>query len=65
MTYYIGLDLGTSATKLLLLGADGAILKSVTKAYPISRPQPHWSEQDPAEWIGVRGGELRYEETNC
>ena len=50
MTYYIGLDLGTSATKLLLLAADGTIQKSVSKAYPISRPQPHWSEQAPEDW---------------
>ncbi len=48
--YYIGIDLGTSAVKLLLVDGAGAILNSVTKEYPISFPHPGWSEQNPADW---------------
>ena len=48
--YYIGIDLGTSAVKLLLADGKGAILNSVTKDYPLLFPQPGWSEQEPAEW---------------
>ncbi len=47
---YIGIDLGTSACKLLLVDADGAILNTVSKSYPISFPHPGWSEQDPSDW---------------
>lgn len=48
--YYIGIDLGTSAVKLLLMAGDGTIVKSVSKEYPISFPRPGWSEQDPEDW---------------
>ena len=50
MNYYIGIDLGTSAVKLLLVDENGAICGSVTKEYPLSFPRPGWSEQDPADW---------------
>ena len=50
MSYYIGIDLGTSAVKLLLVDEQGQILKSVTKEYPLHFPQPGWSEQEPADW---------------
>ena len=50
MSYYIGIDLGTSAVKLLLVDEQGEILKSVTKEYPLHFPQPGWSEQEPADW---------------
>ncbi|MBQ6927214.1 MAG: xylulokinase [Oscillospiraceae bacterium] len=50
MSYYIGIDLGTSAVKLLLVDEGGVIHGSVTKEYPLSFPQPGWSEQDPADW---------------
>ena len=46
----IGIDLGTSAAKLLLVDSEGHILNSVTKEYPISFPHPGWSEQNPADW---------------
>ena len=48
--YYIGIDLGTSAVKLLLVDENGAILRSVSEEYPLYFPQPGWSEQDPADW---------------
>ena len=47
---YIGIDLGTSACKLLLVDEQGEVLNTVTKEYPLSFPQPGWSEQEPAHW---------------
>jgi len=47
---YIGIDLGTSAVKLLLMGADGKILNTVTKEYPLEFPRPGWSQQNPEDW---------------
>ncbi len=48
--YYIGVDLGTSSVKLLLMDDDGNIVNTVTKEYPISFPKPGWSEQNPTDW---------------
>ncbi len=47
---YIGIDLGTSATKLLLVDETGAILREVSKEYQLYFPQPGWSEQNPSDW---------------
>ncbi len=48
--YYIGVDLGTSAVKLLLMEGDGTIKKIVSREYPIYFPHPGWSEQNPEDW---------------
>ena len=48
---YIGVDLGTSAVKLLLMDGDGTIIKTVSKEYPIFFPQDGWSEQNPSDWL--------------
>ena len=48
---YIGIDLGTSAVKLLLMDSDGKIRKIVSREYPISFPHPGWSEQNPEDWL--------------
>ncbi len=50
MNTYIGIDLGTSAMKLLLVDESGNIKNSVTKEYPLLLPRSGWAEQDPAEW---------------
>ena len=47
---FIGIDLGTSAVKLLLVDERGRIVRSVTKEYPLAFPRPGWSEQNPADW---------------
>lgn len=47
---YIGIDLGTSAVKLLLMDETGKVLNIVSKEYPLSFPQPGWSEQNPSDW---------------
>ncbi|PWK65707.1 xylulokinase [Aminobacter sp. AP02] len=48
---YLGLDLGTSGVKALLIDADQNVIGSGHGALDVSRPHPGWSEQDPAEWI--------------
>ena len=50
MKYYIGVDLGTSALKLLLVDSDGKVLNTVSKSYNVSYPKPGWSEQSPEDW---------------
>ena len=47
---YLGVDLGTSAVKLLLMESDGTIANIVSEKYPIAFPHPGWSEQEPADW---------------
>ena len=48
--YYIGIDLGTSAVKLLLVDENGGIRNEVTREYPLEFPQPGWSQQAPEDW---------------
>ena len=48
--YYIGIDLGTSAVKLLLMDSQGKIVNIVSKEYPLYFPNPGWSEQKPEDW---------------
>ena len=48
--YYIGIDLGTSAVKLLMMDEKGHIAKIVNKEYPIEFPHPGWSQQNPEDW---------------
>ena len=47
---YVGIDLGTSAVKLLLMNEKGEIRKIVSKEYPLYFPHPGWSEQNPEDW---------------
>ena len=47
---FIGIDLGTSAMKLLLVDEQGSIINAVTKEYPLEFPQPGWSQQNPEDW---------------
>jgi len=47
---YLGIDLGTSSIKVVLMNEKGAVVASTTTALSISRPHPLWSEQDPMEW---------------
>ena len=49
--YYIGVDLGTSAVKLLLMEESGKVCNIVSKEYPLYFPQPGWSEQNPEDWF--------------
>lgn len=47
---YLGIDLGTSAVKAVLVDAQQRVVAQQTAALAVSRPQPLWSEQDPASW---------------
>ncbi len=50
MTYLIGIDVSTTATKALLADETGAVLSVATTEYPFQTPRPLWSEQDPGLW---------------
>ena len=50
MKLFIGIDLGTSAVKLLLVDETGSIVNEVAKEYSLYFPQPGWSEQEPTDW---------------
>ena len=47
---YIGIDLGTSSVKLLMMDEKGNIRNVVSREYPLSFPHPGWSEQNPEDW---------------
>ncbi|CUH94674.1 hypothetical protein P22_0740 [Propionispora sp. 2/2-37] len=48
--FFLGIDLGTSSVKILLLANDGKVLQTVTKDYPVYYPKPGWAEQNPEDW---------------
>ena len=48
--YYIGIDLGTSAVKLLLMEGNGKIVRVTSREYPLYFPHPGWSQQNPEDW---------------
>ena len=56
---YIGIDLGTSAVKLLLADQKGVVLKTVCREYPLFFPNPGWCEQDPEDWYRATVDGLR------
>lgn len=47
---YIGIDLGTSAVKLLMMDGDGTVKNVASQEYPLYFPKPGWSEQNPRDW---------------
>lgn len=49
--FFIGVDLGTSAVKLILADEGGKVLKVVSKEYPVNFPHSGWSEQNPYDWF--------------
>lgn len=55
---YIGIDLGTSGLRALLIGEDGMPIGSTERHYRASHPQSGWSEQDPEDWIVALEGAL-------
>lgn len=62
---YIGVDLGTSAVKLLLMNAEGKIESVVSKEYPLYFPHPGWSEQNPEDWWSAVLEGLKELTENC
>ena len=53
MNYYIGLDLGTSGLKGLLVDRLGNVIKESNESYPVHYPRDGWSEQNPEDWIAA------------
>ena len=47
---YLGIDLGTSGVKVLLLASDHRVVATAQAPLTVAQPQPHWSEQDPQQW---------------
>jgi len=62
---YIGVDLGTSAVKLLLMDGDGKIHKIVSKEYPLYFPKSGWSEQNPEDWFQQSAAGIRELTAGC
>ena len=50
MSYYLGIDIGTSGTKTLAIDASGVVLAEADSEYPLYQPKPGWTEQDPEDW---------------
>ena len=50
MSVCVGLDVGTTGVKAVAVDPEGAVLARAARPYPLSSPQPGWSEQDPEDW---------------
>ena len=50
MSFFLGVDIGTSGTKTILMDESGTILAEASSTYPSYHPKPLWSEQDPEDW---------------
>ncbi len=50
MAYLLGIDVGTTGSKALLIDEDGGVATSATTEYSMATPQPLWAEQDPNDW---------------
>jgi xylulokinase len=50
MTVLVGIDVGTSAVKAIAVSPTGEVVARAEREYPLSTPQPGWSEQDPEDW---------------
>ena len=66
MKYLIGLDVGTSGAKCIMIDETGKVVASSTQEYPLSTPRPGWAEQNPADWWDgvVRGLKVILEKAN-
>lgn len=53
---YLGLDIGTSGVKAVLVNAAGAVIATATRELALSHPAPLWSEQDPDAWVDAAIG---------
>jgi len=59
MAYLLGVDVGTSGTKTILIDETGAVKARATQEYPLYSPRPLWSEQNPADWWQATCGTIR------
>lgn len=56
---FLGIDLGTSSLKALVLDVDGTIIGSAQASYPMATPQPGWAEASPEDWWCAAGSAVR------
>ena len=59
MAYLLGIDIGTTGVKTILVDEEGRTVKSRTVEHPLFTPQPNWSEQDPEDWWKGTVGSVR------
>ncbi len=50
MRYLLGIDVGTTGTRVLLINKAGEVVAAATEEYPLSTPKPQWAEQEPQDW---------------
>ncbi len=50
---YLGIDLGTSGIRAILMAQDGRVVAVAEQGYDVAHPHPGWSEQDPADWLAA------------
>ena len=50
MIYFIGIDIGTTGAKAVLMDVNGIVVTTATNEYPMFTPQPLWAEQNPEDW---------------
>lgn len=55
MNYLLGLDIGTTSTRAIVVDEDGKLVASSTKDYPLITPKPGWAEQNPEDWWNATG----------
>jgi xylulokinase len=58
-TFLLGIDVGTSGSKAILIDEGGTVRADATTEYPLSTPQPLWAEQDPSDWWSATGTSIR------
>ena len=57
--YFIGIDVSTTASKVLVIDAQGAVISEQSHPHELSTPRPLWSEQDPENWWTATRQSLR------
>ena len=62
---FIGLDLGTSGLKGVLINDAQEVLAEASAPLTVSRPAPGWSEQNPADWIAAAGAVISAAPASC
>lgn len=56
---FLGIDLGTSSVKLLLMDEEGKVIQTLSKEYPVHYPKPGWAEQSPEDWWNATSEGIR------
>ena len=57
--YVLGIDIGTSGTKTILVDDQGYVAASKTIEYPLETPKPGWTQQNPADWWNAAVGSVK------